>query len=63
MELNVSKEDAAFRDEVRAFIAESHPQEVRIPNSETDLSKALHGLAEDPPREEMDRIAKPVLGP
>jgi hypothetical protein len=57
VELNVSKEGAAFRDEVRAFIAESHPQEVRIPNSETDLSKALYAL------EEMDRIAKPVLGP
>ena len=39
MELNLSSEDAAFRDEVRAFIAENYPQEMRIPNPETDLTK------------------------
>ena len=39
MELNLSKEDAAFRDEVRAFIAENYPQEMRVPNPETDLTK------------------------
>src|SRR4051794_41963617 len=39
MELSLSKEDAAFRDEVRAFIAEEYPQEMRVPNAETDLSK------------------------
>src|SRR6202022_4113425 len=39
MELNLSSEDAAFRDEVRAFIAESYPQEMRVPNPETDLTK------------------------
>jgi alkylation response protein AidB-like acyl-CoA dehydrogenase len=39
MELSLSKEDAAFRDEVRAFIAESYPQEMRVPNPETDLTK------------------------
>ena len=39
MELNLSSEDAAFRDEVRAFIAENYPQEMRVPNPETDLTK------------------------
>jgi hypothetical protein len=39
MELNLSREDAAFRDEVRAFIADNYPQEMRVPNPETDLSK------------------------
>ena len=40
MELNLSSEDAAFRDEVRVFIAENYPQEMRVPNPETDLTKA-----------------------
>src|SRR5260221_11140748 len=39
MELHLSSEDAAFRDEVRAFIAENYPAEMRVPNPETDLSK------------------------
>src|ERR1700692_4788111 len=39
MELKLSNEDAAFRDEVRAFIAENYPQEMRVPNPETDLTK------------------------
>jgi alkylation response protein AidB-like acyl-CoA dehydrogenase len=39
MELSLSSEDAAFRDEVRAFIAENYPQEMRVPNPDTDLSK------------------------
>ena len=39
MELNLSKQDTAFRDEVRAFIAENYPAEMRVPNPETDLSK------------------------
>jgi len=39
MELNLSKEDAGFRDEVRAFIAENYPREMRVPNPETDLTK------------------------
>ncbi len=39
MELSLSSEDAAFRDEVRAFIAENYPQEMRVPNLETDLTK------------------------
>ena len=39
MELKLSREDAAFRDEVRAFIAENYPQEMRVPNPETDLTK------------------------
>ena len=39
MELKLSTEDAAFRDEVRAFIAENYPQEMRVLNQETDLSK------------------------
>jgi NAD(P)-dependent dehydrogenase (short-subunit alcohol dehydrogenase family) len=29
VELKLSREDAAFRDEVRAFIAENYPQEMR----------------------------------
>ena len=39
MELALSAEDAAFRDEVRAFIAENYPAEMRVPNPETDLTK------------------------
>jgi alkylation response protein AidB-like acyl-CoA dehydrogenase len=39
VELNLSKEDAAFRDEVRAFIAGNYPQAMRVPNPETDLTK------------------------
>jgi alkylation response protein AidB-like acyl-CoA dehydrogenase len=39
MELNLSSEDAAFRDEVRAFIADHYPKEMRVPNPETDLTK------------------------
>jgi len=39
MEPNLSSEDAAFRDEVRSFIAENYPQEMRVPNPETDLTK------------------------
>ena len=39
MELNLSSEDAAFRDEVRTFIEENYPQEMRVPNPETDLTK------------------------
>ena len=39
MELSLSREDAAFRDEVRAFIAENYPAEMRVPNPETDLTK------------------------
>ena len=39
MELALSPEDAAFRDEVRAFIADNYPAEMRVPNPETDLTK------------------------
>src|SRR5271154_1524010 len=39
MELSLSREDAAFRDEVRAFIAENYPHEMCVPNPETDLTK------------------------
>ena len=39
MELNLSAEDRAFRDEIRAFIAEQYPQAMRVANPETDLSK------------------------
>ncbi len=38
MELNLSNEDAAFRDEVRSFIAGSYPAEMQVPNPETDLT-------------------------
>jgi alkylation response protein AidB-like acyl-CoA dehydrogenase len=39
VELALSREDAAFRDEVRAFIADNYPAEMRVPNPETDLTK------------------------
>jgi len=39
MELPLSPEDAAFRDEVRAFIAENYPKEMRVANPERDLTK------------------------
>jgi alkylation response protein AidB-like acyl-CoA dehydrogenase len=39
MELNLSPEDQAFRDEVRSFIAENYPLEMRVANPETDLTK------------------------
>lgn len=39
MELNLSAEDQAFRDEVRSFIAENYPKEMRVANPETDLTK------------------------
>ncbi len=39
MELTLSPEDAAFRDEVRAFIADNYPAEMRVPNPDTDLTK------------------------
>jgi len=40
MEFNLSSEDAAFRDEVRAFIAENHPAEMRVPNPENRSCQA-----------------------
>jgi alkylation response protein AidB-like acyl-CoA dehydrogenase len=39
MELNLSKADVAFREEVRTFIAENYPTEMRVPNPEADLTK------------------------
>jgi alkylation response protein AidB-like acyl-CoA dehydrogenase len=39
VEVMLSEEDVAYRDEVRAFIAENYPQEMRVPNPETDLTK------------------------
>jgi alkylation response protein AidB-like acyl-CoA dehydrogenase len=39
MELSLSREDAAFRDEVRSFVAANYPQEMRVANPETDLTK------------------------
>jgi hypothetical protein len=42
MELTLSPEDAAFSDEVRTFIADDYPAEMRVANPETDLSKE-HG--------------------
>ena len=58
MELSLSREDAAFRDEVRAFIAENYPHEMRVPNPETDLTKEqIAALAPHPAQEGMDRAA------
>ena len=39
MELNLSAEEQDFRDEVRAFIAENYPKDMRVTNPETDLTK------------------------
>jgi len=39
MELKLSNADAAFRDEVRSFITDNYPVEMRVPNPETDLTK------------------------
>jgi alkylation response protein AidB-like acyl-CoA dehydrogenase len=39
VELALSEEDAAFQDEVRAFIAQNYPAEMHVPNPETDLTK------------------------
>jgi alkylation response protein AidB-like acyl-CoA dehydrogenase len=39
MELALSADDEAFRDEVRAFIADKYPAEMRVPNPDTDLTK------------------------
>src|SRR5580693_1837218 len=39
MGLNLSIEDIAFRDDVRAFIADHSAQAMHVPNPETDLSK------------------------
>ena len=41
MEVSLSGEDAAFREEVRAFIAANYPPEMRVPNPETDLNGGM----------------------
>jgi hypothetical protein len=42
MQLALSLEDAAFRDEVRVFIAENYPAEMRVPNPESDELNVGH---------------------
>jgi len=39
MELSLSSEDQAFRKEVRSFITANYPEEMRVLNPETDLTK------------------------
>jgi alkylation response protein AidB-like acyl-CoA dehydrogenase len=39
MDLQLSDEDLAFRDEVRSFIADNYPAEMRVANPATDLTK------------------------
>ena len=39
MQLKLSPDELAFRDEIRTFIADHYPAEMRVPNPETDLSK------------------------
>jgi alkylation response protein AidB-like acyl-CoA dehydrogenase len=39
MNMNLSDADAEFQREVRIFIAENYPDEMRVANPETDLSK------------------------
>ena len=49
MKLALSPQDAAFRDEVHAYIAENYPAQMRVPNPETDLTKKQmlqHGMAD-----------------
>ena len=58
MELNLSKEEAAFRDEVRAFIAENYPAEMRVPNpGDRPFQGADAALASYSPQEGLDRAA------
>jgi hypothetical protein len=49
MKLALSPQDAAFRDEVHAYIAENYPAQMRVSNPETDLTKKQmlqHGMAD-----------------
>ncbi|OQW59472.1 MAG: pimeloyl-CoA dehydrogenase large subunit [Proteobacteria bacterium SG_bin9] len=39
MDLKLTKDDEAFRDEVRAFIKSNYPEAMRVANPETDLTK------------------------
>ena len=39
MQLKLSVEEVAFRDEIRSFIAEHYPQQMRVLNPDTDLTK------------------------
>ena len=39
MDLNFSPDDDAFRQEVRAFIRDHYPAEMRVANPHTDLTK------------------------
>jgi alkylation response protein AidB-like acyl-CoA dehydrogenase len=39
MELDLSKQDDAFREELRSFIADNYPWEMRVANPATDLTK------------------------
>jgi len=39
MDLRLTEDEVAFRDEVRTFIADHYPPEMRVANPETDLSK------------------------
>src|ERR1700720_2003477 len=39
MDLSFSRDDDAFRQEVRAFIRDHYPSEMRVPNPHTDLTK------------------------
>ena len=58
VELSLSSEDAAFRDEVRAFIADNYPQEMRVPNpGDRPDQGADAAVASHPPQEGVDRAA------
>ncbi len=39
MDLSFSRDDEAFREEVRAFIRDHYPPEIRVKNSYTDLTE------------------------
>ena len=52
MDLSFSPDDDAFRQEVRAFIRDHYPPEMRVPNPFTDLTKQQmlpwHGIPRYP---------------
>ena len=58
MELNLSSEDAAFRDEVRAFIAENYPRgNARSQSGDRPDQGADAAVASHPAQEGLDRAA------
>jgi hypothetical protein len=58
MELDLSKQDDAFREELRSFIADNYPWEMRVANPATDLTKEQGvAVAQDTAQRGVDRTA------